>query len=383
MIEHSDLLLRMIDFESKRQMAPVAGRDVCYLQVGDPSFDTPEHIKKAAREAMEQGHTHYSSYRGEEELRVALSDMLRRDLDSIRSPDEILVTNGATQGIFLSYAAFVNPGDEVLIYAPSYWLYYRNARIAGATPVAVPLSADGFRPSKKELEKRISSKSRMIIFCNPSNPTGTVFTEREIEEIAEVAIKHDLLIVTDEPYYKFVYDGRRHICISSLKEVQDRTILLGTLSKAYAMTGWRIGYLATATRLVQPLIPLHFTMVGTINTIAQRAAIAALQGPQNCVEEMRLEYDRRRKLMHELLNRIEGFHCHLPEGAYYAFPKFDFKIDSNDLTEYLGKHRVVVRSGTTYGPTGEGYLRLSFSPGEDEIREGVRRIAEAVRGLER
>ena len=383
MIGHSQLLLRMLDYESKRQMAQVTGKDVCYLHVGDPSFDTPEHIKKAAIEAMAQGYTHYSAFNGEEELRVAICEMLKRDLDSYRSPEEILVTNGATQGIYMSYAAFVNPGDEVLIYAPSYWLYYRNARIVGATPVAVPLSADGFRPSKKELEKRISPKTRMIIFCNPNNPTGTVFTQKEIEEIAEVAIKYDLLIVTDEPYYKFVYDGKKHVCIASLKEVQDRTIMLGTFSKAYAMTGWRVGYLATSRELIKPLIPLHFTQVGTINTIAQRACIAALQGPQDCVEKMRLEYDRRRRLIHELINGIEGFHCHLPEGAYYAFPRFDFKMDSNELTEYLGGHKVVVRSGVTYGPTGEGYLRLSFSPSEEEIREGLRRIAKAVRGLER
>jgi len=373
----------MMDFESSRQMAPISGKDVSYLQVGDPSFDTPEHIRKAAVDAMEKGYTHYSSFNGEKELRESISRMLARDLDSKRSPDEILVTNGATQGIFLTYAAFINPGDEVLIYAPSYWLYYRNARIVGANPVAVPLSADGFRPSKRELEKRVSSRSRMIIFCNPSNPTGTVFTEKEIEEIAEVAIKHDLLIVTDEPYYKFIYDGKKHVCISSLKEVQDRTILLGTLSKAYAMTGWRVGYLATAKKLLTPLIPLHFTQIGTVNTIAQRAAIAALDGPQDCVETMRMEYDRRRTLMHQMLNEIEGFHCHLPEGAYYAFPRFDFKMDANELVEYLGKHRVSVRSGETYGPAGEGHIRLSFSPSQEEIREGLKKIAQAVQGLER
>jgi aspartate/methionine/tyrosine aminotransferase len=381
MIAHSQLLSRMMDFEGRRQMAPVTGKDVSYLQVGDPSFDTPEHIRKAAEQALEQGYTHYSSFIGEEELRVAISEMLKRDFNSRRSPDEILITNGATQGIFLSYAAFINPGDEVLIFAPSYWLYYRNARIVGANPIAVPLSSEGFRPSRQELEKRISPKSRMLIFCNPNNPTGTVFTRREIEDIAEVAIKHDLLIVTDEPYYKFVYDGKEHVCISSLKEVQDRTIMLGTLSKAYAMTGWRVGYLAAAKNLVTPLVPLHFTMVGTINTAAQRAAIAALTGPQDCVEEMRVEYDQRRRLMHELLNRIEGIHCQIPEGAYYAFPSFDFKMDSNSFAEHLGKYKVVVRSGETYGPTGKGHIRLSFSPSRQEIRDGLRKIAEAVREL--
>jgi len=383
MIKHSERLSRMIDFESSRQMSPVSGEDVSYLQVGEPSFETPEHICRAASEAMKQGYTHYSSFIGEEELRVAISDMLARDLDAPRQPDEVLITNGATQGIYLTYAAFINPGDEVLIYAPSYWLYYRNARLVGATPVAVPLLSDEFRPSKKELEKRISSKSRMIIFCNPNNPTGTVFTQKEIEEIAEVAIKHDLLIVTDEPYYKFVYDGRKHICISSLKEVQDRTIMLGTLSKAYAMTGWRVGYLAAAKNLVTPLIPLQFTQIGTVNTMAQRAAIAALQGPQDCVETMRIEYDKRRRLTHQLLNDIDGFQCHLPEGAYYAFPRFDFKMGANDLAEYLAKHRVIIRSGETYGPAGKGHIRISFSPGEAEIREGLRKISEAVVGLER
>jgi len=373
----------MMDFESSRQISPVSGEDVSYLQVGDPSFDTPAHICKAAEEAMAQGYTHYSSYNGEEALRVAISDMLARDLDAPRQPDEVLITNGATQGIYLTYAAFINPGDEVLIYAPSYWLYYRNARLVGATPVAVPLLSDEFRPSKNELEKRISSKSRMIIFCNPNNPTGTVFTQKEIEEIAEVAIKHDLLIVTDEPYYKFVYDGRKHICISSLKEVQDRTIMLGTLSKAYAMTGWRVGYLAAAKNLVTPLIPLQFTQIGTVNTMAQRAAIAALQGPQDCVETMRIEYDKRRRLTHQLLNDIDGFQCHLPEGAYYAFPRFDFKMGANDLAEYLATHRVIIRSGETYGPAGKGHIRISFSPGEAEIREGLRKISKAVGLLER
>lgn len=383
MIRHSERLSRMRDHESSRQIAPILGDDVSYLQVGDPSFETPEHIRRAAKEAIDQGYSHYSSFNGEEELRVAVSEMLERDLGARRSPDEILITNGATQGIFLTYTAFINPGDEVLIYTPSYWLYYRNARIVGATPVAVPLTPDQFRPSKRELEKRLSPRSRMIMFCNPNNPTGTVFTQKEIEEIAEVALKHDLLIVTDEPYYKFTYDGRKHICISSIREVEDRTILLGTLSKAYAMTGWRVGYLAAPRDLLTPLIPLQFTQVGTVNTIAQRAGIAALQGPQDCVEQMRAEYDRRRRLMNQLLSDIEGFQCHLPEGAYYAFPRFDFKVDANELTEYLGRRGVVVRSGETYGPTGRGHIRLSFSPEEDVIREGLRKIGEAVGELER
>lgn len=383
MIDHSKLLYRMMDYEGKRQIAPVSGKDACYLQVGDPSFDTPDHIKKAAIEAMAQGYTHYSSFIGEEELRAAISEMLLKDLNSRREPDEILITNGATQGIFLAYSAFLNPGDEVLVYAPSYWLYYRNARIVGANPVAIPLTDDGFRPSRKELEKRVSPKSRMIIFCNPNNPTGTVFTQKEIEDVAEVAVKNDLLIVTDEPYYKFIFDGRRHVCISSIEEIRDRTIFLGTFSKAYAMTGWRVGYLAASKKLLTPLIPLHFTQIGTVNTIAQRAAIAALKGPQDCVEEMRLEYERRRNLMCGLLNGIEGFRCHVPEGAYYAFPAFDFKMDANALADHIATFGVAVRSGETYGPSGQGHLRLSFSPSEEEIRRGLTRIAEAVRNLER
>jgi aminotransferase len=383
MIEHSKLLHRMMDYEGKRQIAPVSGKDACYLQVGDPSFDTPDHIKQAATEAMAQGYTHYSSFIGEEELRAAISEMLLKDLNAKRDPDEILITNGATQGIFLSYSAFLNPGDEVLVYAPSYWLYYRNARIVGAKPVAVPLTDNGFRPSRKELEKRISPKSRMIIFCNPNNPTGTVFTQREIEDIADVAVKHDLLIVTDEPYYKFLFDGRTHVCISSIPEIRDRTIFLGTFSKAYAMTGWRVGFLAASKKVLTPLIPLHFTQIGTVNTIAQRAAIAALKGPQDCVEEMRLEYERRRNLMCDLLNGIEGFRCHVPEGAYYAFPAFDFKMDANALADHIATFGVAVRSGETYGPAGQGHLRLSFSPSEEEIRRGLSRIAEAVRNLER
>lgn len=355
-----------------------AGPGAVRLQSGDPSFDTPLHIREAAFKAMNEGHTHYCSGLGDKSLREGICASLHRDYGVEMGADEILITNGAAGAIFLTAAAFLERGDEAVVFDPSYSLYAVGIRAAGAKVVRAPLSPD-FHYDEEEFLRRITPQTRMVFLNNPNNPTATCFSREDLESIAAVCERHDLLLAADEVYHKLVFDGRKHICAGSLRELSSRVILINSFSKTYAMTGWRIGYIAAPAGIIKALVPLNRAFTGSVNTISQKAALAALLGPQDCVRSMFEEYAGRRELIHSLVNGIEGLRCPLPEGAFYVFCGYDREIKSEDMAHYLAERGVTVRSGTEFGAMGEKHIRLTFAASREAIESGMEKIAAALK----
>jgi aspartate aminotransferase len=367
------MLKRLGATERSRLMARSLPRDLARLHIGDPFFETPAHICHAALKAMQAGYTHYAPFPGDPQLREAICGFLNSECGLNFQPHELLVTNGATEAIFCAIAGYIDPGDEVLVFDPTYSLYSTCVSAVGGETVSVPLSPDQ-RLAREELMRRVGPHSKMIIINNPNNPTGTLFSREELKTIAEVAVGNDLLVLSDEVYHRFTYDGAEHVSVAGLPELRERCLVVNSFSKTYAMTGWRVGYLAGVEELVKPILPLHCALTGTVNHPSQKAALAALRGPQGCVEEMRAEYSARRGKMLEGIKSVEGLSCIPPQGAFYVFCKFDFPLTSANLTEELMKRGVAVRSGTEYGPGGEGHIRLAFTAPAGEIEEGMQRL---------
>lgn len=354
---------------------------VVRLNSGDPSFTTPLYIREAAFKAMNEGHTHYCPGLGDKELRESICTSLQQDYGVQRLPEEILITNGAAGAIFLTAVSFLEKGDEALVFDPSYSLYAVGVQAAGAKAVQVPLSPT-FHYDEKELLQRITPKTKLIFLNNPNNPTATCFSREDLDSIAMIANKYDLWVVADEVYHKLVFEGRKHICASSIEGLKDRIILINSFSKSYAMTGWRIGYIAAPLEIIKVLVPLNRALTGSVNTISQRAALAALQGPQDCVREMQEEYERRRKIIYSLANQIERLQCPLPEGAFYIFCKYEYKLTAEEMVNYLMEQGVAVRSGTEFGKRGEKHIRITFAASLEIIERGMEKIAQALKLLE-
>jgi aspartate aminotransferase len=380
MIKPSDLVLRISDKERLKSQGKRIDPGVSPLDKGDPDFATPDHICEAAREAMKQGYTHYIPGSGDKELIEAICDSLKEDYDCRFDPSGIIVTNGAAEAIYLACMSFLSPGDEMILFTPGYSLYAGCAMMAGAAPVWVELAED-FTLDRDAVERGITKKTKAICFNNPNNPTGTSFTREEVEFLAELAIEHDLLLISDEVYKKLYYDDGTHFCAGSIPEAKDRTILIDSFSKTYAMTGWRIGYIATTPELFDPMYAVHRTTLSCINWPTQRAALAALRGPQDCIWQMVREYDRRRKSIIKRLAGVEGFTCITPNSAFYFFGRFDADMKSADMVDYLYERKVAVRSGTEFGPRGEGWIRLSYAIPFEKVTEGIGRLAAAFKTL--
>jgi aspartate aminotransferase len=355
-------------------------KDVFSLASGDPSFDTPEFIREAGIAAIRGGYTHYPAPIGETPLRKAVADFLSNASRQPFATEDILITNGAASGIYASMVAYLDPGDEVLLHDPTYSLYWDVARSIGATAVFVPWT-DTLRLDMDALERAVTPRTRMFMLNNPVNPTGIVFTMEEMRAIVDFVKRHDLVLIADEAYDHLVYDGRPMISAASFGEISDRAIVINTCSKTFAMTGWRIGYVAAKHGLVQGPAMIHRTMLHTVNHIAQRAALTAFTTRTNCHAEMLSEYTGRRDLMCRLVNEMPGLHCMKPEGAFYVFVKVDMPMSSADLTEHCMQHGVAVRSGTEFGAGGEGYLRLTFSGKPAEFEPGLERLGKAMRAL--
>ena len=358
---------------------------VISLGIGEPDQDTPVHVKEAAKKALDEGYTHYTPNAGFPDLREALAEKLRLDNGIDVAPDEVIVTGGGGTGaLMLSALCLINPGDEVLLPDPGFVVYEAVVLMAGGKPVYVPLKEeDGFRMLPSEVEKRITSKTKCIIVNTPSNPTGGVLEEEDLKGIADLAVKHDLYVISDEVYEKLVYDGHRHLSIASLPRMKERTVTVNSFSKTYAMTGWRIGYAAAPKELIDQMVKLQqFTMVHA-PAVSQRAALAALKGPQDFVKEMAEEYDKRRRFIVDRLNSIGGLSCLRPKGAFYVFlniKKLGMRSEEVAMA-LLERAKVVTVPGVAFGPGGEGYLRISYSRPIDQLEEACSRIEKAIEEL--
>jgi len=367
-----------------RRMLELSARvkNVIHLEQGEPDFATPGHILDAAVKAAKKGFTHYTEIDGTIELREAIAEKLARENGVDVDPEtEVTVTAGSQEAMFIAALGFLNAGDEALILDPYYPAYFEDTLLAEALPVSAQLNEKkDFAIDVELLENQLTKKTRMIWMCNPSNPTGHVFSRQDLEIIAEFAKQHGLIVFSDEIYEKIIYDNVKHISIGSLPNMENRTITVNGFSKAYAMTGWRIGYIAAEKGLSATLRKLHYYATLCPNALSQKAAFAALTGPQDCVQRMVEEYDRRRRCMLNELDKVKGVSCTRPQGAFYVFPDFS-SIEQSDeaLASYLLKDaRVATAPGSGFGKAGEGHLRISYSVSYEQAKKGIGNIRESL-----
>jgi len=355
--------------------------DVVNLGIGQPDFDTPDFIREAAKKALDEGYTRYPPARGFEDLRQAIARKLVEENNIVVDPDsEIFVSVGAMQGVFNTFLHLVDPGDEVIVIDPGYD-YYSQTGLFGGVPVRVPAyEKNHFKVDPDDINKAVTDKTKLIIINTPSNPTGAVFDGEILIEISKMARQHGIFVLSDEPYEKIIFDGKRHVSIGSFDGMKDLTISVYTLSKTYAMTGWRVGYVVANKKILDEMEKLMEHMVSGVTAVSQRAALAAIQGPQDCVREMIKEYEKRRRIIYEGLNEIDGVSCILPESTFYAFPNISrLGMTSWDLARYLVKeHGVATVPGSIFGNRGEGYLRVSFAVDIPTLKEGILRIKKGV-----
>jgi len=363
-----------------------AGQDVIALAGGDPDFDTPHHITAAAFSAIENGATHYPSpMKGIKSLLEAIADKMEKDNQVHVNPaTDVVVTPGGKWALYLALAAVLNPGDEVLCLEP-YWVSYPPmVTLAGGIPVPVSLpSQDNFLVTADLLREKLTLKSKAIMINTPCNPTGRVFTQAEIEAIAEVAIEADLYVISDEIYEKLVFDGREHISIGSLPGMAERTLTINGMSKAYAMTGWRLGWLAGPTNILRISAKMNGQTVSSAANFTMHAAVAALTGPQDFIAEMRDSYKARRDFMVKALNEIDGVHCRSIEGTFYLFPSFpDSDKNSLELAEaLLDSAGIAGTPGVAFGASGEGHVRFSIATAMRDLERAVERLAKIAHTL--
>jgi aminotransferase len=355
--------------------------DVISLGVGEPDFVTPWHVREAGIYSLEQGHTSYTSNYGLLELREEIARYLRRRYRLSYNPQrEILITVGVSEGLDLAMRAVLDPGDEVIGYEPSYVSYLPCTLLAGGKFVAVPTSIDNeFKVKPEDIEKNITKKTKAVMLGYPSNPTGAVMDRASLEQIAAVAERHDLLVISDEVYERLVY-GVEHTCFASLPGMKRRTIHLGGFSKAYAMTGWRIGYAAARADIIEAMMKIHQYTMMCAPTMSQMAALEALRGGEPQVESMVAEYDQRRRVMLKGLNDI-GLDCFEPRGAFYCFPSIGVTgMTSERFAErLLLEEHVAVVPGDAFGRSGEGHVRCCYATSMEEIEQALERMGRFVK----
>ena len=345
--------------------------------MGEPDFPTPVHIQEAATRAMRDNYTHYGSAYGEPALREAVCLSLKRDFGVERKPENVLITSGGIAAIHTINATYLNPGDEVLIPDPEYSAYADSVSLFGGTPIFVPLKED-FHIDFEAMEKRISKKTKIVFISSPGNPTSRVLREDEIRSLALLAVKKDLLLVVDEVYCKLLYSGIKFLSICQVEEVRNRSILLNSFSKTYAMTGWRVGYMVADAPLIKDMVTFHKAMTICPNVPAQMACAAAAAGSQDCVETMRQEYEKRKVLVEKKLKEINGLTTPPCEGAFYFFPRFEHSLTSQQMTEYLFNKGIMVRSGTEFGAGGQKHFRICFATSMEKLEVGIDRLKQAL-----
>ncbi|KYH42793.1 MAG: aspartate aminotransferase [Candidatus Bathyarchaeota archaeon B63] len=352
------------------------GRRICRLDVGEPDFDTPEHIKEAAIKAIKEGFTHYTPSRGLPELREAIAEDLERRGIQADPKSEIIVTPGAKHAIYCACLSTLDPGDEVLVLSPTWTTHFQCIEIAEARAVEVPCGEE-YSLDEEELKARVTGKTKMILMGSPNNPTGGVLSDGAVRAIVEIAEDNDLLILSDEIYDRLVYDGLKPISPSSIGD-RERIIVVNGFSKAYAMTGWRLGYAYACREIIDSMTRIQQSTTTCPVSFVQKAGVEALRGPQADVERMVREYDRRRRFIVEGLNEIEGFRCTMPRGAFYAFPDISgFGMPSSDFClRLLEEKGVSTTPGSIFGESGEGHIRVSYANNIQVLREAVEKIRE-------
>ena len=349
--------------------------DCISLGVGEPDFDTPWHITEEGIYSLEQGRTFYTSNQGLIELRKEISKWNKRKYNLNYSPDEVLVTVGGSEGIDVSLRGCINPGDEVIILEPSYVCYEPDVILAGGIVKKIYLKNENeFRLTPEELESAITDKTKIIIMNYPNNPTGAIMDKDDLEKIAKVIIKHDLLVISDEIYSELTYSGK-HYSIGALPGMKDRTITINGFSKAYSMTGWRLGYVMGPRVIVEQIQKIHQFVIMSAPTISQYAGIEALRNGDDDIEKMGKEYNKRRKYLLKEFDRL-GIPCFEPKGAFYIFPDIrKYGMTSEKFaTDLLRKEHVVVVPGTAFGDSGEGFVRISYAYSLDALKEAIKRI---------
>jgi aspartate aminotransferase len=368
-----------------------AGIDVINLSVGEPDFDTPDHIKEAAKAAIDQNITRYPPVPGFMDLRKAIAEKLRKENGVEFSAEQIVVSAGAKHSLSNTLLSIINPGDEVIVPVPAWVSYIEMIRLAEGKSVLVPAGIESdFKITPAQLEAAITPQTRLLMLCSPSNPTGSVYTREELKGLVDVLTRHpQVMVLADEIYEHINYTGE-FTSMASFSEIADRTVIVNGVSKAYAMTGWRIGFMAGPVSVAKAVSKLQGQTTSGISTIAQRAAVAAYQGPQECVEQMRQAFERRRNLVVELASQIPGLKVNRPEGAFYLFP---------EVSAYLGKHfgdreiatdsdlcMYLLEEGHVATVAGSafclpGYIRLSYAASDEALTEALRRISAALAKL--
>ncbi len=357
--------------------------DVISLGIGEPDFTTPAPIVEAGIQSLRQGETHYTSNHGILELRQAIAQNLERLYGIQYDPvNEIILTVGVSEALYLTFTALLEPGDEVIIPTPCFVSYQAEVTLAGGKPVEVYTTMeDDFQPNPAVIEKAITPRTKAILLGYPNNPTGAVASQETLQAIADLAEKHDLVVISDEIYDRLVY-GHDHVCFPTFPGMQERTILLGGFSKDYAMTGWRIGYAAGPASMIQGLVRIHQYSVMSAPTISQYAALKALQVGEPYVEEMRQEYDRRRKLIYNGLNDL-GLPTFEPHGAFYVFPSVhNTGLDDSAFAEkLLLEEKVAVVPGSSFGDAGVGFVRCSYATSYEQIEKALEKIGRFLKKI--
>jgi aspartate aminotransferase len=361
-----------VERTSLRVQQPASSGDMVSLAMGEPDFDTPPRIVQAAVDALQAGYTHYAPLLGDKALCSALADDVSAQSGNAVKAGEILVTHGGTAGLAAAILSIVNPGDRVVIPDPTYSLYADLVNMAGGICVPMPCRAD-LHWDLDRLDSALDG-AKLFVFCNPGNPTGIVHSRAEIEALGQLVNQHDTLVIADEAYSDLVFTDRPFTSVLHIPAFAGRTLFCQTFSKSYAMTGWRVGYLAGPAEMIAAAARVHNTVNGSVNSAVQRAALVALTQCKDDVKRMYDVYRQRRVLMMEGLSAIPELKLNQPEGAFYCFPAYSLPIPAIDMVSLLREQGIAVRPGSEFGAAGEGHLRLSYAASSEAITEGVRRL---------
>lgn len=355
--------------------------NVINMSLGEPGFTTPKHIIEVAVSNLRDGKTRYASNAGNRDLRYAISKKLYQENNLKTNPDKnIIVTAGATQALMLTMVTLISPGEEVILPDPAWPDYLGQIHMVNGVPIFAKLSEDNqFKMTADVIEPLITDRTKIIIVNSPANPTGAILNEQELREIGKLAKKHDIYVISDEPYEKIIYDNNEHFSMGSIEEIKDLVITVNSFSKTFAMTGWRVGYAVANEWLMDQMIKLHENMVASINEAFQIASISALENSQGDVEEMLGHYEKNREIIVEGLNKTKGFTCLTPPGAFYVFPNItEFNMTSEQVADLiLEKTGVITSPGSAFGEGGEGYLRLSYANDTQSVISAIERIQNA------